>query len=402
MVERKFIAQGSDLYEIAKWAEKGTSDQDTITVFISNGIMRMESWSGKRAVRTATSITQNFPDDIRFSISSALLIEAVHKMEKQEITLSFERTRLVMTTKKPRMRYSLPITVTKEVRQLPEFPELIGTVPVKEFKTIVNYVANATSKEESLPALQAITFHIEPQNSLITLRATDRYSYIRRSMKYTPNPDANKESFELYVFPSQIKDILSNISDTETIELFAEPKSADTANSSSTVKSNFFGIGSNIASVAILGIAVGMPVAKLNSLEKNASDTYLTVNRKNLLLAVNNMKSSVTGGIKVALLKYEDEELTLVSDSSNKDTKDIGFEMEVEIVDTNFDEDFELKVNVDYINTVLRAGNTPNVIMEFGNPKNQGSRAKPIIVFDLDDNNQKDLSGYSLFMPVLA
>lgn len=392
MAERTFIVQGQDLARITKWAEKATdsstAENNSIVVKIKESRLFMQAYNGIRSVETATSITQNFPDDIRFSVNAQLLGEAVKKMEKYEIKASFERTKLVLSTTKPRMKYVLPIHVPRTVAELPELPEQAGTVDTKVFKDAISDVSNAVVTEDlGLPVLETIKISFQPQNKLINLIATDRYVIVNRIIPYEPNPKASQENFHLFVKPSSIKDALSSIVDEDSINLFAEEAG-----------NNLFGMGTNIARMSTLTINVGRAPA-LEKLLVSASEHSMIVSRSELMTALTNLRSaSGGGGVTIAYMKFADESLSIESDPEQKETKDVGFEMEVDVIEHNYTEDFELKTNAQYVTNVLKASKTKNVKIVLS-PTPEGKR-KPVLVLEVDDENKSNPNFTSLFMPL--
>lgn len=392
MVDRTFIVQGQDLARITKWAEKATNttspENNSIVVKIKESRLSMQAYNGNQSVETATSITQNFPDDIRFSVNSALLSEAVKKMEKYEIKASFERTKLILSTTKPRMRYVLPIHVPRTVTELPEFPKKLGVVDTKTFKDAITDVSNAVSPDsQGLPVLETIKITFQPQNKLINLIATDRYAIVNRIIPYESESNASQENFHMFVKPSSIKDALSSIVDEDSIDLFAEGE-----------VNNLFGMGTNIARMSTLTVNVGKAPA-LEKLLVSTSEHSMVVSRSEMMTALTNLRSSGGGGgVTIAYMKFTDEVLTIESDPSQIETKDVGFEMEVDVIDHNYTEDFDLKINAQYLTNVLKSNKTKNVKIVLS-PTAEGKR-KPVLVLEVDDEKKVNPNFTSLFMPL--
>ena len=72
--------------------------------------------------------------------------------------------------------------------ELPELPEISGTVDGAEFAEAVKQVQIAVSKDETLPLLTGI--RVEINGDTMTLLATDRYRLAMREIKWNPrNPD---------------------------------------------------------------------------------------------------------------------------------------------------------------------------------------------------------------------
>ena len=72
--------------------------------------------------------------------------------------------------------------------ELPELPEISGTVDGAEFAEAVKQVQIAVSKDETLPLLTGI--RVEINGDTMTLLATDRYRLAMREIKWNPvNPE---------------------------------------------------------------------------------------------------------------------------------------------------------------------------------------------------------------------
>lgn len=390
MVERTFIVQGQDLARITKWAEKATdtlkAENSGIVVKIKESRLFMQAYNGKRSVETATSITQNFPDDIRFTVNANLLSEAVKKMEKFEIKGSFERTKLVLSTAKPRMKYILPVHVPKTVPELPEMPEKAGIVDTKVFKDAITDVNLAVLNEDTgMPVLESIKMTFQPQNKIIDLIATNRYIIVNRVIPYEPNPEASQENFHIFMRPSNIKDALSNIVDEETMNLFAQAEG-----------NNIFGMGTNIALMGALNLSIAQSPA-LNSFFTNPAENNIIVPRADLITALTNLRSSGGGGgVVIAYLNFTDEMLTVESDPTQQEARGSGFEMEVDVIEHNYPDGFKIKTNAQYLIDVLRANKSKNVKIVFAPEK----ATKPILIFEIDDTEKVNPKFNSVFMPL--
>ena len=72
--------------------------------------------------------------------------------------------------------------------ELPELPQISGTVDGAEFAKAVSQVQIAVSKDETLPLLTGI--RLEISGSTMTLLATDRYRLAMREITWNPeNPE---------------------------------------------------------------------------------------------------------------------------------------------------------------------------------------------------------------------
>ena len=76
--------------------------------------------------------------------------------------------------------------------ELPELPEVSGTVDGTEFARAVSQVLVAASKDETLPILTGI--RLEVQGNTMTLLATDRYRLAMRELTWSPtNPEISAQ-----------------------------------------------------------------------------------------------------------------------------------------------------------------------------------------------------------------
>jgi DNA polymerase III subunit beta len=88
-----------------------------------------------------------------------------------------------------------------EYPELPELPDLAGTVDGGEFATAIGQVTPAASKDDTLPMLTAV--NIELDGVTMTLAATDRYRLAVRDLTWNPVPASDSEGRAALLVPAR-------------------------------------------------------------------------------------------------------------------------------------------------------------------------------------------------------
>lgn len=116
-------------------------------------------------------------------VSGRLLKEIVNALPSKPIDFSLEGTKVIVVC--GASRFALATMPVDQYPNLPDLPELSGTVEGTVLLQSVTQVSSAASKDETLPILTGI--RMEVQGSTISLLATDRYRLALRELSWKPN-----------------------------------------------------------------------------------------------------------------------------------------------------------------------------------------------------------------------
>lgn len=372
---RKFTAQGSDLLHAAKWVEKATSKDSTLfAVKVEGGVLSLEAYNGIHSSIAKVTVDQKFPDETHFSVNSRMFSDALKNIGNNTVELTFSERKLLMVA--PRMRYTLPVTVPRSTTDLPTMPEKFGVVESKHFTTLLAHAASMASDDPSTPSLTTVHFKVEPQNKFFKMMSTDRYRMVIRKVHYVPDADASQENFEFDVDSAALKTLVAGLGEVDNISLYAEKDG-----------SNIFGVGTNMARASVLLKDV-KPI-NYAAFESQTTEHGIVMDRKILANAISKTKGSMSGTAKLATLIINGNEATLVAESDDIDT-----EMEIDVTSQNYDEEFRIRLNLDFVGAILKAGSSKYV--KFGADK----PAKPVLVYEMKDEDTKEDEYFSLFMPM--
>jgi DNA polymerase-3 subunit beta len=133
-----------------------------------------------------TSSKANFPADIttkgKVLVPGKLLAEISRSLPNKPITISLDGSRVLVTSGSA--KFTLPTLSIEEYPNLPDLPESTGVVASDVFATAVSQVAIAAGRDDSLPTLTGV--HVEINEDVVTLAATDRYRLAVREFTWSP------------------------------------------------------------------------------------------------------------------------------------------------------------------------------------------------------------------------
>ena len=98
------------------------------------------------------------------------------------MTIQLDGTRVLVNA--GTAKFTLPILPINEYPNLPDMPEVLGSLDTENFSHAISQVATAAGKDESLLSLTGI--HIEVKGDNITMAATDRYRLAVRELSFNP------------------------------------------------------------------------------------------------------------------------------------------------------------------------------------------------------------------------
>ena len=115
-------------------------------------------------------------------VSGKLLAEISKSLPKKPVTFTLEENKVSVVC--GASRFTLATMPVEEYPNLPQMPEIDGSIESSVFTDAINQVIVAASRDESLPLLTGVKVEIEGEK--ITLLATDRYRLALRELTWTP------------------------------------------------------------------------------------------------------------------------------------------------------------------------------------------------------------------------
>lgn len=385
---RKFTIQAPDFLAAAKWAEKGTSKNDPMfSVSIANGELGIYAYNGIHASAAKAIVDQKFDDDTRFSVEARMLLDPLKNMGSNEIEVSFTGRIIEMKTRQ--IKVSIPVVVPRSAPTLPKMPPKMGTVETKEFTSLLAHATMMASDDPSAPSLTTVHFEVSPQDKSFKMMSTDRYRMVIRKVAYTPapvEPDENgvipdnaMDKFNFDVDSAALKGLVSALDDADTLTLFAGREGE---------ANRLFGLGTNVAQASV--VMKDVKPINYSQFEKMTAEKGVLFERRELVQTLNKTKALVQGSVKKASILIEGSDVSVIAKN------DSGFEtvMGIDHKGHDYDEDYRITTNLDYMITVLKAGTSKQVKVLSDTP----SRA--ILAKEIKDDGTVDPSYFSLFMPI--
>ena len=115
-------------------------------------------------------------------VPGKLLADIARSLPNKPVTIQLDGTRVLVNA--GTAKFTLPILPINEYPNLPDMPEVLGSLDTENFSHAISQVATAAGKDESLLSLTGI--HIEVKGDNITLAATDRYRLAVRELSFNP------------------------------------------------------------------------------------------------------------------------------------------------------------------------------------------------------------------------
>lgn len=182
----KFTVESTVLVDSVNWVSKSLSSRPIMTALLGIVIDATEEIT-LSASDLETSTKASFAADIkekgRVLVPGRLLAEIARALPNKTVSFILDNNRVLVTAGSA--KFTLPTLPITEYPNLPQLPEISGTISGDIFATAVNQVAIAAGKDDSLPSLTGV--HVDINKETITLAATDRYRLAVREITWQPN-----------------------------------------------------------------------------------------------------------------------------------------------------------------------------------------------------------------------
>ncbi|WP_342318749.1 DNA polymerase III subunit beta [Corynebacterium mayonis] len=122
----------------------------------------------------------------RIAVAGKLLSDIVANMPNKPVEVSTDGSKMLLQGGSA--RFELPLMPLDDYPQLPNLPEVTGTLSPADFVGAVTQVASAAGRDDTLPMLTGI--HMEIDGSSMQLTATDRFRLALRTISWQPRSEA--------------------------------------------------------------------------------------------------------------------------------------------------------------------------------------------------------------------
>ena len=182
----KFTVEQSALTEGVNWVSRSLSTRPIKTELLGIVIDATGDQVYLSASDLETASKAHFHAEIKEGgkvlVPGRLLAEISRSLPNKPITFALEGSRVLVTSGSA--KFTLPTLSVDEYPNLPELPHTTGVIASDVFATAVSQVAIAAGRDDSLPTLTGV--HIEINEEVVTLAATDRYRLAVREIQWDP------------------------------------------------------------------------------------------------------------------------------------------------------------------------------------------------------------------------
>lgn len=133
-------------------------------------------------VSTKEKIAAEIAEPGQFAVAGKLIAEIVNSLPNKPVDVDVDEKRALVTCGSS--RFELPLIPLDDYPQLPELPEVTGTINPALFQEAIKQVASAAGKDDTLPMLTGV--HLAIDGEQVQLTATDRFRLAIREVEWTP------------------------------------------------------------------------------------------------------------------------------------------------------------------------------------------------------------------------
>lgn len=133
-------------------------------------------------ISTRVRIPAEIAESGRIAVAGKLMSEIVNTLPNKPVDLQVDGSKLLLACGSS--RFELPLIPLDDYPQLPNLPEVTGTIDPSLFVDAVTQVASAAGRDDTLPMLTGV--HIEIDGENVKLAATDRFRLAMRTLEWNP------------------------------------------------------------------------------------------------------------------------------------------------------------------------------------------------------------------------
>ena len=182
----KVTIEQSKLVDVINWVSRSLSSRPIQTALLGivleadQNKIYLSSTDHETASRANTEAEVVTPGKVL--VPGKLLADIARSLPNKPVTIQLDGTRVLVNA--GTAKFTLPILPINEYPNLPDMPEVLGSLDTENFSHAISQVATAAGKDESLLSLTGI--HIEVKGDNITMAATDRYRLAVRELSFNP------------------------------------------------------------------------------------------------------------------------------------------------------------------------------------------------------------------------
>lgn len=186
----KFTVERDILSEAVSWAARSLSPRPPAPVLSGLHItaegQTVTISSFDHEISAQLHIEADVAEPGTVVVSGRLLNDIVKSLPAAAVAVELDESKVRVTCKSS--KFTLATMPVDEYPDLPEMPQLAGTIDGATFSRAVAQVITAASRDDTLPILTGVK--IELEGDTMTFLATDRYRLAMREITWTPaQPD---------------------------------------------------------------------------------------------------------------------------------------------------------------------------------------------------------------------
>ncbi|MCW1248660.1 DNA polymerase III subunit beta [Acaricomes phytoseiuli] len=182
----KFRVERDVLNDAVSWAARALSPRPPVPILAGlllkaeTGTLSLSSFDYE--ISAHLEISAEVIEAGNILVSGRLLADICRSLPSAPIEVETDGSKVTLSCRSA--RFNLATMPENEYPELPQLPDLSGTVSGEDFARSVAQVGIAASKDDTLPILAGVKVEIE--GDTITLLATDRYRLAMREMTWKP------------------------------------------------------------------------------------------------------------------------------------------------------------------------------------------------------------------------
>ena len=182
----KFTIEQGRLVDVVNWVSRSLSTRPIQTALLGividaeNNKVVLSGSDLETASKASTEAEVSTPGKVL--VPGKLLAEISRSLPNKPVTIQLDGTRVLVNAGSA--KFTLPVLPIAEYPNLPDMPDILGTIDSETFNQAVAQVSLAAGKDDSLPSLTGV--HVEVNGENITMAATDRYRLAVRELTFSP------------------------------------------------------------------------------------------------------------------------------------------------------------------------------------------------------------------------
>ncbi|MDX5318932.1 MAG: DNA polymerase III subunit beta [Actinomycetes bacterium] len=214
----KFRVDRDVLAEAVAWAARSLPTRPAVPVL--SGVLLEADDSGTLTISSfdyEVSARCEVPATVSVAgiavVQGKILADIAKALPSRPVDLELDGTKLVLTC--GASRFALHTMPVDDYPNLPELPELSGSIDAGAFNEAVLQVTTAASRDETLPLLTGVRVEVEGER--ITLLATDRYRLAMKEIQWAPRQPGTSQV--ALVRARTLSDVAKSMTQAGTVQL---------------------------------------------------------------------------------------------------------------------------------------------------------------------------------------